>query len=107
METEPKYLAADLLLAIWKGIPADYKRRYRLNVWKQFEERVRSASCQTNSLGRFVNLVCSSFDVNIQDVDVVVSILEQDNDAALLKMLRDETTLIIWLAMHLARKWEG
>lgn len=88
--------AADLLEIIWKGISSEYKSRYRQTIWRQFEDTVR-ASAYTNNLGKFINSLCLKMDAQIQNKDTskAEEILNSGNDKALLKLYRDETTLIV------------
>lgn len=88
--------AADLLEIIWKGIGREYKSRYRQTIWRQFEDTVR-ASAHTNNLGKFINSLCLKLDAQIQARDTACAeeILNSNNDKALLKLYRDETTLIV------------
>jgi hypothetical protein len=106
--------AANLLMTIWRGIGADYKSRYRMSIWQQFEDRVRSAA-YTSSLGRFISTLCLSLNATVgikaEDRNVADRILNGGNDQALLKLLRDETTLIV-LMVRIANqerreKWEA
>ena len=90
--------ATDLLWTVWRGIPPDYKSRYRRNIWQQFEDRVRSAA-YTSNLGKFVNSLCLSLGATVGrasiDRETADKVLNSGNDAILLKLLRDETTLIV------------
>lgn len=87
---------AELLIAIWRGVPADYKSRYRASIWQQFEDNVRSAA-YTSNLGKFVNTICAKLGAQIKGSDVSLSeqILNSGQDRALLKLLREETTLLV------------
>jgi len=91
-------MAADLLMVIWRGVPRDYKSRYRMSIWQQFEDRVRSAA-YTSNLGKFVNSLCLSLSAtvgtNAADREIADRILNGGNDRALLKLLREETTLLV------------
>ena len=64
----------------------------------QFEDRVRSAA-YTSNLGKFVNSLCLSLSATIGkasiDRETADKVLNSGNDAILLKLLRDETTLIV------------
>ena len=91
---EPKQQAADLLTAIWQGIPGDYKSKYRMNIWEQFENQVRSAA-YTSSLGKFVNSICLKLNASVRPEAGIEEILNSGSDRAMLKLLRDETTLIV------------
>ncbi len=88
--------AANLLMAIWKGIPSSYKSRYRRNIWQQFEDNVRS-SAYTSNLGKFVDSLCLRLQVQIRGKDSIEleQILNSGNDRILLKLLREETTLLV------------
>jgi len=90
--------AANLLAIIWKGIPADYKSRYRMNIWQQFEDNIRSAA-YTSNLGKFVNSLCSKLSAQIgrngEDRAAAKAILQQADARAMLKLLREETTLLV------------
>lgn len=88
--------ATDLLEIIWRGIGREYKSRYRQTIWQQFENTVR-ASAYTNNLGKFVNSLCLKLDAQIQSKDTskAEEILNSGSDRALLKLYRDETTLLV------------
>lgn len=89
--------AAALLAAVWRGIPASYKSRYRRNIWQQFEDNVRSAA-YTNNLGKFINSLCLNLNAEIHggdDVEWVNDALREGSDKALLKLMRDETKLLV------------
>ncbi|MFH1741492.1 MAG: hypothetical protein ABIH23_21000 [bacterium] len=86
-----------MLKAIWKGTPADYKSRYRRTIWAQFENQVRSAA-YTNNLAKFINTLCLKLNAdvgrNAGDCAEVELIVNSGKDREILKILRDETTLI-------------
>lgn len=90
--------AAGLLWIIWRGIPADYKSRYRRSIWQQFEDNIRSAA-YTNNLGKFVNSLClklsSQLGRNAEDRDRAEVVLRSGQDRELLKLMREETTLLV------------
>jgi len=90
--------AAILLTSIWRGTPAEYKSKYRMTIWTQYENQVRSAA-YTNNLAKFINSLCSKFSAeagkDAGDRAEVERIVNSGNDRAILKMLRDETTLIV------------
>jgi len=94
--TEMHEKAAELLMAIWRGIPREYKSRYRRTIWQQFEDNVRSAA-YTSNLGKFVSSVCSKLQVQIESKDSAVAegILNSGLDRPLLKLLREEPTLLV------------
>jgi len=97
METTQE-MAGTLLKIIWRGIPADYKSRYRMTIWEQFENEIRAAA-YTSSLARFVNSICSRLRAEIgrtpEERAVAETILRGADDRAMLKMFREETTLLV------------
>lgn len=90
--------AADLLMTIWRGIPSDFKSRYRMTLWEQFENEIRSAA-YTNNLGKFVNSLCGRLSAEIgrsaDERAQAEKILNSGQDSALLKLLREETVLVV------------
>ena len=90
--------AAELLYIIWRGVAADYKSRYRRTIWQQFEDQVRSAA-YTSKLGTFVNSLCLKLTASIgrraEERERANEILNCGQDRQLLKLLRDETTLLV------------
>lgn len=88
--------AADLLEIIWRGISNEYKSRYRRTIWEQFENTVRAAA-YTNNLGKFANSICLKLGAMIpaEMTKRAEEILNSGQDKPLLKLLRDETTLIV------------
>jgi len=86
-----------LLDVIWRSIPASYKSRYRRNIWQQFEDNIRSAA-YTNNLGKFVNSLCLALNVEIRgqdDIELANDALREGGDKAMLKLMREETTLLV------------
>ena len=98
MMTEEHQRAVDLLMAIWRGIPADYKSRYRMTIWRQFEDQVRSAA-YTSNLGKFVSSLCSKLGATVgrneEGRRQAFSVLETAEAGPLLKLMREETTLLV------------
>ena len=98
MTEELQTMAADLLEILWRGVPADYKSKYRMTIWTQFENQVRSAA-YTSNLGKFVNSLCSKLQINLGYSDAerarAEAILNSNRDRALLRLLREETTLLV------------
>jgi hypothetical protein len=91
-------ITATLLKIIWRGIPADYKSRYRMTVWEQFENEIRSAA-YTSSLAKFISSICSRLRVDrgrtVGERAVADNILQTADDRSFLRMLREETTLLV------------
>ncbi len=105
--------AAELLGIIWRGVPADYKRRYRMNIWQQFEDNIRAAAYTSNA-GKFVNSLCLKLGANIgrnsEDRMLADAILQEMDAKSLLKLLREETTLLVLMVrvanQERREKWE-
>jgi len=96
MENNIQESAFLLLLAIWRGIPAGYKSRYRATIWRQFEDDVRAAA-YTSNLSRFYQKITGRLGVRIQpsDLERVQTILGCGKDREILRMIRDEAALLI------------
>lgn len=56
-------MAADLLWTVWTEIDSEYKARYRMDIWTQFESRVASVAQQTTNLTQFLSRLCGKFAV--------------------------------------------
>lgn len=84
--------------ALWRGMSADYKRRYARVIWDQFQGRLAGEAQTTSNLGQYVNSLCSKLQVvqlpkeSIEELD---EIFESNNDRAILRMMREETALIV------------
>jgi hypothetical protein len=69
-----------------------------MSIWRQFEDAVRSAA-YTSSLGKFVNSLCLRFQAslgrNAEDREAAQMILNNGQDKTLLKLMREETTLLV------------
>lgn len=98
MSATSKEMAATLLKIIWRGVPSDYKSRYRMTIWEQFENEIRAAS-YTSSLARFISSICTRLRVELgktaAERAVAEEILKASDDRAMLKMMREETTLLV------------
>lgn len=62
-ELEIRRIASVLLRAVWNGISNEYLSRYRAEIWRQFEERVATASRITSSLVSFLSRLSTMFQV--------------------------------------------
>lgn len=95
---ELKQQAIELLAILWRGMPADYKSRYRMNIWDQFRDQIRSAA-YTSSLDRCISSLCQKLNCDIgrnaDDRERAEEILNSADDRAILKLLRDETTVLV------------
>jgi hypothetical protein len=91
-------VARDLLTPLWRGISADYKGKYARNIWEQFENAVKSAA-YTARAAEFLSRITARLGIKIQTehVEQVRGVVSSGQDRALLKMLRDDTTLLVLL----------
>lgn len=62
-ELQVRQVAAVLLRAVWNGIDREYLSRYRAEIWRQFEERVATASRMSASLISFQSRLAQMFAV--------------------------------------------
>lgn len=92
-------MCVDLAWAIWRSMDTQYKRRYALKVWDQFQERLAGEAMTTTRLGQYINSVCSKLGVgqlgSKDDAGRIDEILNAGADRAVLRMMRDETALIV------------
>jgi len=91
-------LATDLLTPLWRGISPDYKKRYVYGIWQQFEDNLRSAA-YTAKLSTFLAKITQRLGIAIfaDDTEKVAAVMQCGEEKAILKMLRDETTLLVLL----------
>jgi len=67
-----------MLALIWRGIGASYKSRYRMTIWQQFEDQIRSAA-YTSNLSKFVSSLCFKLNADIgtnAEHDAIVGITQ-------------------------------
>lgn len=93
-----EHLATDLLTPLWRGISPDYKSKYRRNIWQQFEDNLRSAA-YTAKLSTFLAKLTTRLGIEVrgEDAEKVAAVIQCGEDKSLLKMLRDETALLVLL----------
>lgn len=91
-------LEQKLLTPLWRGIPADYKRRYARNIWSQYEDNLRAAA-YTSNLRVFVSRICGKLNITIASTDIaaVNEIVSAGRDKEILAALRNEITMLILL----------
>lgn len=101
--TDPQRMAADLTFILHRSINWDTWGRRRLKYWDIMETTMASAARQTNSLSRWLNFVCSRMSIdapgrNMADREVLQEIVTSGQDAAILRVFREEPQLVILLA---------
>ena len=89
-------VADRLLWPLWRGIDPSYKSKYRSSIWQQFEDNIRSAA-YTSRLARFVDNLTQKLDIQVRADDVanVQAVVASGEDRAILRLLRDETMLLV------------
>lgn len=89
-------IANKLLSPIWIGLSAEYKKKYSLSIWQQFENNIRSAA-YTSNLSKFLNGICQKLGVEFrkQDISKVNDFLKENKDKVILQSLRDEATTLV------------
>ena len=80
---------------LWRGIDSEYKRRYSLSIWRQFEDHIRSAS-YTESLSKFYDYFSRKTAIALQSRDAALanSVIGSGEDRSILKALREETATL-------------
>lgn len=94
--SDPEILANKLLWPLWRGLSPDFKEKYHRDIWEQFENNIRS-SCYTSDLSRFLNKMRGKLDIKLQSqfVEDLNDVLNANQDRAILKRLREDTTLCV------------
>jgi hypothetical protein len=90
-------LAEKLLTPLWRGIPVEYKAKYARTIWEQFENNIRNAA-YTARLPQFLQNIKARLDLSITEARVagVIEIISDEAQARkILKMLREDTTLLV------------
>ena len=91
--------AAQMVLILHRSINWDIWGSKRLRYWGILQDTITSKA-YTNSLARWLNGVCQAFDIhtpgwNAEDRQYLEVVLNSGQDRALLKLLREETQLIV------------
>jgi hypothetical protein len=92
-------MAVTLAWALWRGMDADYKRKYARVVWDQFQTRLQGEAMTTADLGQYVSSVSSKLGVahlgEGGDLEEIDAILRAGQDRPVLRALRDRTALVV------------
>lgn len=93
-----RVIVEGMLWPVWVGMPAEYKAKYARTIWQQFEDNIRSAA-YTSSLRRFLQVLCGRLGVEVRSEHLMAieRILGDGDDAAVLKLLREETMALVIL----------
>lgn len=98
LQVTQEAVADKLLWGLWRSIKEDYKVDYKMSIWEQFENALRSAS-YTDSLKVFLTNFQRRIPIDIQaqyNKDIL-SIVESGEDDIVLNWLRAETTYLTML----------
>lgn len=100
MELTHEIVAEQLVAPLWRGIPNDYKSKYIRNIWEQFENALKSAAYTARTsdfLSKITNRLRVGF-AGAKDLKSVTAIISDlSHEKQLLKMLRDDATLLVLL----------
>lgn len=98
MTPQHQRIVADCLTPVWRGIDADYKRKYALTIWKQFEDAIK-ASAYTDSLATFIERLMRRLGAQIAAADTarLAAFLTESDSVGTLKLLRGESALLVLL----------
>lgn len=99
MNEELKQMVADLLLIVHLSMDWSVWGSKRLKYWDVFQENV-AAAAYTDNLAKWLNQLCQRMSVltpgrNEKARARLEEILNSGNDRALLKLLREETQLLV------------
>lgn len=104
---EDQQAGVNLLMILHRSMDWDVWGSKRLKYWDVFQENV-AAAAYTNSLAKWLDRFCQRMSVttpgrNDGDRDALNAILNSGHDKALLKVLRDETQLLV-LSVRVAQQ---
>lgn len=92
-------MATQILMAIWRGTPSEYKSKYRMNIWDQFQNQIISATT-TNSVAKFISSACfklgaqlGATDEERSTVNAVIGLISDERK--LLRTIRNDITLLV------------
>jgi len=102
VENDELYGATTALLhAIWRAVDPDFKERYRLEIWRIFEDRTRVAAGQNGTLSRFASQLARAMNAAIgrdeRERHQAQTVIESGQDRQLLRLCREETPYLILL----------
>lgn len=89
----------DLLFHIWRGIDADFKSKYRREIWTIFENRVTVSAKQNGTLRGFATQLSRATQADLgkneKARNEVLEILECGYDEDILNIIRTTTSYLI------------
>lgn len=98
-EISQQQIGEDLLFPLFRSLSADYKSKYKKDVWDQFENNIR-ASAYTSKLTMFFENITRIMPIKFEQQYAVnaMNILNSGLDKQILTWLRDETTYLVLIA---------
>lgn len=87
-----------LLTILWESVDKEYKRKYSIKIWTQFEENIKAAA-MTKDLKAFLNLIVQKLLITVKNdkVTEILNIINKLDDKKALKELRTNTTFLVLL----------
>ena len=89
-------LVAGLLTPIWRSIDSDYKRKYSMTIWSQFEGAIK-ACARERAMPLVLEKLCKKLPVEIstEHAEAIAAVVTSPDGAALLKLMRTEAALLV------------
>lgn len=100
--TDPYDQCVAVLRPLWKGLDVEYKRKYALTIWTQFEHAVVRAG-HRETLSAAMTALCSRLPIHAlrEGLDVALAVVRGGQDRDLLRLWRTEaTTLVLMLRVE-------
>lgn len=99
-------LAARFLFIHWRALDSDLKRKYAREIWRMFQDAVRTAANQTATLPDFSHKLCRRFGdmqpgSNAAERKFLADLYAKHLDGLLLRAYRDVTEYIVLLTRDL------
>jgi len=96
MEITQEIIAEKLLFPLWECVCPEYKEKYKTEVWRHFENNIRSAA-YTSNLISFLEKITNSMKIELMAkyLKNVNEIISCGKDKVILKMLREECTYLV------------
>lgn len=98
-EISQQSVGEHLLFPLFRSLSADYKSKYKKDVWDQFENNLR-ASAYTAKLTTFFENITRTMPIKFEQqyAEAAMQILNSGLDKQILTWLRDETTYLVLIA---------
>jgi len=99
-------LTARFLFVHWRAIDSDVKRKYARDIWRMFQDAVRTAANQTATLSGFTHKLCRRFGdmqvgSNAAERAFLADLYQKRLDNILLRALREAPEYVVLLVRDL------